>query len=121
MILSGEVWRRMRRAAHEGMNKAVASRYHPIQTTEAVALCQGLLRDADSWDDHFRRWDSPKSTSAISQSEISYFLRAAASSVMSITYGSPMLESVEDPAIKKVNDFVERIVKAAYPGAHLVE
>ncbi|OCH87846.1 cytochrome P450 [Obba rivulosa] len=97
----GEVWRRMRRAAHEGMNKAVASRYHPTQTAEAVTLCQGLLQDPDSWEDQFRK--------------------TAASSVMSIIYGTPAINSIDDPAVKKVNDFAERIVKAAYPGAHLVE
>ncbi|EMD35209.1 hypothetical protein CERSUDRAFT_116679 [Gelatoporia subvermispora B] len=99
--LSGEVWRRMRRAAHEGMNKAVASRYHPVQTTEAVTLCQSLLRDPATWGDQFRK--------------------SAASVVMSIIYGTPAIDNIEDPAIKRVNEFVERIVKAAYPGAHLVE
>lgn len=40
---------------------------------------------------------------------------------MSVVYDTPVLQSEDDPSVARVNDFVERIVRAAYPGAHLVE
>lgn len=41
--------------------------------------------------------------------------------IMSVVYDTPVLQSEDDPSVARVNDFVERIVRAAYPGAHLVE
>ena len=40
---------------------------------------------------------------------------------MSIVYDHPPIKSEDEPSVVRINDFVERIVRAAYPGAHLVE
>ncbi|KAG6886565.1 hypothetical protein C0992_003370 [Termitomyces sp. T32_za158] len=40
---------------------------------------------------------------------------------MSAVYDLPTLASEDDPAIRRINDFVERLVRAALPGAHFVE
>jgi len=109
-------WRRMRRAAHEGLNKGVADNYYPQQTTEAVLLAHGGLTNPDAWDQHVRR--------------------ASASMVLSIVYDSPpvyvttspysswlttgQISSEKDDRVKRINDFVQRLTNAAYPGAHWV-
>lgn len=40
---------------------------------------------------------------------------------MSIVYAHPSIKSEDEPSVVRINDFVERIVRAAYPGAHFVE
>ncbi|KAJ7493621.1 cytochrome P450 [Mycena latifolia] len=97
----GDTWRRMRRAAHEGLNKSVAHKFYPIQAREAILLTHGLLVNPNEWDNHFRR--------------------TAAAVVLSMVYDLPGLLSEKDPKIKLINNFVERLVHAAYPGAFLVE
>ncbi|EMD35207.1 hypothetical protein CERSUDRAFT_107188, partial [Gelatoporia subvermispora B] len=97
----GDVWRRMRKAAHEGLNARIVWKYHSLQTREALLLTQGLLKDASRWDDELRR--------------------AAASMIMTVVYDWPILKDGRDPLVTDVNDFVERLLKAAFPGAHLVE
>ncbi|KAG7451645.1 cytochrome P450 [Guyanagaster necrorhizus] len=96
----GNAWRHMRKAAHEGLNKAIVNQYHPIQITEAVLLTADLLAEPGRWVSHVRR--------------------TAASSIMSIVYNRPPT-SEQDPSIKKINDFTTRLTRAAMPGAHLVE
>ncbi|KAJ7704017.1 cytochrome P450 [Mycena rosella] len=97
----GEVWRRMRRAAHEGLNNNVSPKFHPIQSKEAIFLTHSLMVNPTAWDRHFRR--------------------TAASAVLSIVYDIPTLLSEQDPKIRLINNFVERLVRAAYPGAFFVE
>ncbi|KAF8910811.1 cytochrome P450 [Mucidula mucida] len=96
-----DIWRRMRRAAHEGVNKAVAPTYQPLQIKEAVFLVDGLIKDDRNWDEELRR--------------------AAASMIMSVVYDAPIIEDCHDPSIARVNTFVERLARAAFPGEHLVE
>ncbi|THH19397.1 hypothetical protein EW146_g1752 [Bondarzewia mesenterica] len=96
-----DVWRRMRKASHEGLNKGVAHKYQPVQTTEAVLLVSGVLSDPEHWDAHLRR--------------------TAASTIMSMVYDAPPIASGQDPSVRLINDFVARLTRAAYPGAHLVE
>ena len=92
----------MRRAAHEALGEAVAH-YHPIQTTESILLTSSLLNTPNNWDAHIRK--------------------SAASMIMSMVYSHPPIKGEGDggEAVVRINNFVERIVKAAYPGAHFVE
>ncbi|PBK94399.1 cytochrome P450 [Armillaria gallica] len=98
-IRYGDVWRRMRKAAHEGLNKSVVYKYHSIQTAEAVLLTAGVLAEPEKWDSHLRR--------------------TAASAIMSMVYDTPPT-SEQDPSVKNINDFVARVTRAAMPGAHFV-
>jgi len=91
----------MRKAAHEGLNKGVAHRYQSIQYGEAVSLAAGFLSQPENWDAHLRR--------------------AGASGIMSVVYNTPPIKSEHDRSVKAVNDFVARLTRAAYPGAHFVE
>ncbi|KAI0284840.1 cytochrome P450 [Russula brevipes] len=97
----GDVWRRMRKVANEGFNKGSVKRFHEAQTAEAIILaCDWLVESAER-DGHFRR--------------------AAASMIMSVVYGRPPITSGQDPSIQVVNEFTERLTRAALPGAHFVE
>ncbi|KAH8990412.1 cytochrome P450 [Lactarius hatsudake] len=93
----GQLWRRMRRAAHEGLSKS----FKTPQFNEAIILASALLDKPATMDNHFRR--------------------AAASMIMSVTYDTPPIVSELDPGIEAVNEFVARVLRAALPGAHFVE
>ncbi|KAK7445453.1 hypothetical protein VKT23_014872 [Stygiomarasmius scandens] len=96
-----DVWRRMRKAAHEGLNRNVVHHYQPGQAGEAYVLAAGVLSQPQEWFKHLRR--------------------NAASSIMSTVYDTPPIESEQDTSVKRVNDFVARLATAGKPGAHLVE
>ncbi|KAJ7653935.1 cytochrome P450 [Mycena polygramma] len=96
-----DVWRRMRRAGHEGLNKQVASNFHALQSKEALLLIDGMLRQPHLWNEHIRR--------------------ATASAIWSVIYDKPPIRDSQDPAIDAVNDFITRIARAAFPGSHLVD
>lgn len=49
-------WRKLRRAAHEGMSVHGAQNYQPLQEKEAALLVSGLLHDPNAWEDHLRRY-----------------------------------------------------------------
>jgi hypothetical protein len=91
----------MRKAAHEGLNKGVVKDFHEAQTTEALLLAAEGLAEPGRWDRHLRR--------------------AAASMVLSVVYDKPTIRSEQDQNVTLINDFVQRLTRAAYPGAHLVE
>jgi len=92
----------MRRAAHEALTKRVVQNYHPIQTKEATILVSSLL--LLSADFNLEK----------------QFHRVAASTILSIVYDYPTLESIHDPAVKKIEDYVLRISHAAVPGSYFV-
>lgn len=48
-------WRRMRRAAHQGLHQNAVEKYKPIQTKEATLLLNDLLQDSGNWVEHVRR------------------------------------------------------------------
>jgi hypothetical protein len=91
----------MRKAAHEGLNKGVVKDFHEPQTKEALLLAAGGLAEPGRWDTHLRR--------------------AAASMVLSVVYDQPTIKSEQDKNVKLINDFDQRLTRAAYPGAHLEE
>jgi len=49
------------------------------------------------------------------------FIRAAASMITTLIYDAPVLKNANDPSVVALNDFVDLLAHAAYPGAHLVE
>lgn len=46
----------MRRAGHEGLNKAVAPKFYTPQTREAVLLVDNMLKDPEHWNEEIRRY-----------------------------------------------------------------
>ncbi|KAH9001032.1 cytochrome P450 [Lactarius akahatsu] len=100
-MIYGDLWRRTRRAAHEGLTKLAVRDYHPILRKEATLLSSAILDDQGALEKHFQR--------------------STASSIMSILYHYPTLENNDDETLKQIHTFVGRLSKAAAPGAHLVE
>ncbi|KAH9002678.1 cytochrome P450 [Lactarius hatsudake] len=96
-----DIWRRMRKAAHEGLNKGVVKDFHTIQTKEALILASDGLKEPTEWFKHLHR--------------------ASASMILSIVYDQPTIKPGQDYDVKPINDFVQRLTLAAYPGAHFVE
>ena len=93
----------MRRAAHEALTKRAVQNYYPIQTKEATILASSLVSSSAGV-------DLPK-----------HFHRAGASTIMSIVYDYPTLQSESDPAVKNIEDFMLRIGNAMTPGRYLVD
>jgi len=93
----------MRRAAHEALTKRAVQNYYPIQTKEATILASSLVSSSANV-------DLPKQ-----------FHRAAASTIMSIIYDYPTLESINDPDVKNNEDFMLRVSHAMKLGRYLVD
>ena len=91
----------MRKAANEGFSKSSVKRFYEKQTTEAILLACDCLVEPAQWDRHFRR--------------------TAASMILSVVYGCSPITSDEDNTVKLINDFANRITRAAYPGTYWVE
>ncbi|KAI0051887.1 cytochrome P450 [Auriscalpium vulgare] len=97
----GDRWRRMRRAAHEGLGPNTAKDFHDVQRREAVILASDLLANPNARNAHMRR--------------------ATASTILSVIYDFPSIKSEDDPDLMKIDHHIDRHAKAAAPGAHLVE
>jgi hypothetical protein len=91
----------MRKAASEGFNKGSVKRFHERQLVEAVLIASDCLAKPAQWNRHFRR--------------------GAVSIVMSLVYGNPPITSENGNDVDAINDLTDRLTRAAYPGAHLVE
>ena len=94
-------YRRMRKAANEKLSTSSVKGFYDTQVKEAVLQACDLLDEPARWDRHFRR--------------------AAASMSLSAVYGYPTLTSEQDNVVVVVNEFAERLFKAVFMGAHLVE
>jgi cytochrome P450 len=96
----GERWRRMRRAANDGLSLKAVESYMPLQEREATLLLHGLLHEKGKIDPQIRR--------------------TAAATVLSAVYAYPLI-STNDPLVAKVENYVDRMLKAALPGNYLVD
>ncbi|VDB97882.1 unnamed protein product [Peniophora sp. CBMAI 1063] len=96
-----DTWRRMRKGAHEAVNKVVAHDLNEYQLSEALALVRSGLLNPSTWDGYLRR--------------------AAASLMLSSLYGQRPLESERDPRVLYINAFNEHLTLSFAPGAHWVE
>ncbi|KAJ7635361.1 cytochrome P450 [Roridomyces roridus] len=96
-----EIWKRMRRGAHEALNNQKVRDYFPFQERESVLLISQFLKSPNLAREHFSR--------------------AAVSLVISIMYGRPPLLDSHDPDIVRINEFTHRTFQAMVPGAFLVE
>ncbi|KAI0060313.1 cytochrome P450 [Artomyces pyxidatus] len=97
----GDLWRRMRRAAHECLTKTAAQTFHDAQSKEAVILTSDILKNPRGRNEHFTR--------------------ASASMIMSILYDLPTIRSLDDINIKNIDAHIERLADVTNPGNYLVE
>jgi hypothetical protein len=91
----------MRRAAHEGLHKSASKAFNNIQTNEAVLLASGILESPERWEKHMRRF--------------------TASTIMAAVYDTPVIHSLEDESVQRINDHVMRVAQSTLPGSHWVE
>jgi hypothetical protein len=93
----------MRRAAHEALTKKAVKNYHHIQTKEATVLVSSLL------------------ISSTNLNQDRHFKRLAASTIMSIVYDYPTIMSEHDPAVERIETYIDRTSHAAGMGSYLVD
>ncbi|KAJ7721504.1 cytochrome P450, partial [Mycena metata] len=93
-------WRKLRRATQEGL-RPNSNTFHPVQEREALVLARTILSKPEDWFSHMNR--------------------TAASIIMSVAYGLPPLLENNDPVVRAVRAYTERLAKAVSPGAYLVE
>ncbi len=91
----------MRRAAHEGLHKSAAKTFNDIQLTETILLTSGILETPEWWEKHMRRF--------------------TASMIMNAVYDTPVIHSLEDESVQRINDHVLRVALSTLPGTHWVE
>lgn len=51
-------WRKLRKAAHMGLNLHAAEAYFPIQEREATLLVKSVLENPSDWDNHCQKYVS---------------------------------------------------------------
>ncbi|KAJ7843607.1 cytochrome P450 [Mycena olivaceomarginata] len=98
-------WRRLRRAAHEGLNIRAAEKLQPQQKREAATLAAYIIRDPDEWEEHLKRYDFPLQV-------VRHWCAV---------YALPSIPSNDDPLVTRINEHMHRTVDAGQPGNYLVE
>jgi hypothetical protein len=94
-------WRRLRKAVNVGFAKDPSKRFYEKQITEAVLLASDSLKNPAQWEQNIHR--------------------AAASMILSVVYGHPPIMTKKNHILDLVMDVAQRLTRAAYPGAYLVE
>ncbi|KAJ8483391.1 hypothetical protein ONZ45_g14616 [Pleurotus djamor] len=97
----GDLWKRMRRAAHEAVGPHIYEEYFPQLELEASVLVSTFFDSPDDFFNHIRR--------------------ATTSLMISLIYGLPPILNSSDPMIVWIEDVAQRLAIAARPGAHYVE
>jgi hypothetical protein len=111
----------MRRGGHECLNKAATSRYYQVQEREALIFTENLLQDSKDWHQEVSRKVYSAPYSPLIFYLINGFFSSSISLLLSTVYDVPPTLSLDDPMIKKFNNFDNLIIEAAYPGNYLVE
>ncbi|RPD67493.1 cytochrome P450 [Lentinus tigrinus ALCF2SS1-7] len=103
MVFSGytEVWRKMRRAGHEGFNLRASEQHQPMQAREAGLTVLDIIQHPDAWDDRLKQ--------------------ATASSILTAVYGWPRISAKDKPVIQRIHAHTARIASAVVPGRFLVD
>jgi hypothetical protein len=89
--------RRCRRAAYWDFSNVAVCDYRPVISKEAILLASSILETPEALDGHFKRY--------------------AASTILSILYDYPTLDSEHDKMVTKIHTFFDRLSAVA---THLV-
>ncbi|TFK67284.1 cytochrome P450 [Pluteus cervinus] len=96
----GDAWRKLHKAAHEGLKSQVLPVYQPAQALEATLLAQNLVNRPEEWYEEIKR--------------------STASSMKTMVYGTPPI-AYDDPVVAYMNGMGHRLTVAMAPGKYLVE
>jgi hypothetical protein len=91
----------MRKATTEGFVKESVKQFYEKQITEAVLLASDSLANPAQWDQNVHR--------------------SAGSMILSVVYGHPPISAQKNHIVDLIINFGQRLTRAAYPGAYLVE
>ncbi|TFK64018.1 cytochrome P450 [Pluteus cervinus] len=103
VVRYGDLWRKLRRAAHDGLRSQTMPGYELAQELEAAILMESLIKDStsNSWAEEVKR--------------------STASSMKTAVYGTPPITSINDPVVSYINAIGHRVTLAMVPGRYLVE
>lgn len=93
-------WKTIRKVAHEGLRKASLVGYRKAQSIEAIRVTTSLLESSSEWERHF--------------------MTNSSSVILSSVYGLPPTDD-SDSTTQKITGIVDKLARALYPGAYLVE
>ncbi|VDB83466.1 unnamed protein product [Peniophora sp. CBMAI 1063] len=96
-----ETWRRMRKAAHESLNKVVAHVLNEYQADEALALASNSMQDASGW--------------------ITNLHIASTSLMLRCLYAEPPVSDHGDARLAHMDDFSVRLTRSMRPGEYWVD
>ncbi|KZV67277.1 cytochrome P450 [Peniophora sp. CONT] len=100
-IRYNDKWRRMRKAAHDVLNKAISHGLNDYQLEEAVVLARNGLQDVAGWFTHVQN--------------------ATSNMMLRSLYDELPASSGHDARVQHINEFSARVGSAASPGAYWVE
>ncbi|KAF7790546.1 hypothetical protein EIP86_001502 [Pleurotus ostreatoroseus] len=101
LMSNNDLWRRMRRAAHEGFGGHSLSTYQLMHERESALLALRMLQNPENW--HMDIW---RSTSAV---------------MVSAVYGWPLTDTSSDSVVKDIMDISHRVSTACLPGKYMVD
>ncbi|PPQ65061.1 hypothetical protein CVT26_015757 [Gymnopilus dilepis] len=93
-------FRKMRRAAHEGLSARAVQKYEHVEAREAAATVVQILEAPERWYDHIKR--------------------TSASTILAVLYGWPSVKTEDENLIHRIASVVIRMVKSVVPGTYLV-
>ncbi|KAJ7138330.1 cytochrome P450 [Mycena epipterygia] len=97
----GDLWRRLRRAAHVELNVKDAGRFQPIQMRESRMLLEALVETPEDLMLHIKR--------------------LTGSVVLGVVYQAKSAQTIEDPLLQKSFDVVAALTSVWNPGQNILD
>ncbi|TFK67280.1 cytochrome P450 [Pluteus cervinus] len=101
LIPYGSLWKKFRKASHEGLRSQIVPVYQDAQALEAATLVQNLINRPELWAEEI--------------------IKSTASSMKTTIYGTSPLTSITDPVVAYISEMGHRLTTAVVPGAYFVE
>ena len=99
-LIRADLFRRMRKLMHVLTMPTAATSYQPVQIIESQRLLRDLIRTPDRYESLFERY--------------------AGSLIMRLAYGT-LIQTGEEPELRRILGVVHTVERVASPGAYLVD